>query len=319
MIDVLSQVIEHARAGEVVALCVIVRTRGSTPQERGAAMLVLRDGKTLGTLGGGCVEAEVRVRAGRLMEEKRSRLLSFRLDQDYGWDDGLVCGGVMDVAIQVVGQQETDAIGKVIEELKSNRVGRLVLDIADEQEKRETFEIEIDPEPRLIIAGAGHVGRALGKIAKEIRFELTVVDDRADYANEKWFAGAKCIVGEIDLELSRCEIDERTYIVIVTRGHKNDGRALAAVVGSRAAYLGLIGSKRKVHTILTELHRQGVPLERLANVHAPIGFEIAAVTPAEIAVSIAAELISVRRGRGDLPATPMKVPVDKLGRWLERA
>ncbi len=94
---------------------------------------------------------------------------------------------------------------------------------------------------------------------------------------------------------------------------------LAAVIGSPAAYVGLIGSKRKIHTILSELHRQGVPRDQLEKVHAPIGLEIAAVTPAEIAVSIAAELIAVRRGRGDVPATPMKVPADKLDRWLQSA
>jgi xanthine dehydrogenase accessory factor len=169
----------------------------------------------------------------------------------------------------------------------------------------------------LIIAGAGHVGRALGKIAGDVGFQLTVIDDRADYACGQWFPGAKCVVGEIDLELSRCEIDARTYIVIVTRGHKNDGRALAAVVRSPAAYIGLIGSKRKVHTILTDLHAHGVSIEQLARVHAPIGLEISAVTPAEIAVSIAAELIAIRRGRGDVPATPMKATEAQLRRWVE--
>src|SRR6516165_1406300 len=118
MIELLSQVLDRVMAGEVVGLCAIVATRGSTPQRKGAVMLVLRDGKTLGTLGGGCVEAEVRVRAGRLMEEKRSELLTFRLDQDYGWDDGLVCGGSMDVAVQIVDAEKGAAIEEIIGELK---------------------------------------------------------------------------------------------------------------------------------------------------------------------------------------------------------
>lgn len=319
MIDVLSQIVHRIELGEVVALCTVVHTRGSTPQDKGAAMLVLRDGKTIGTLGGGCVEAEVRVRAQRLMDENQSRLVSFRLDQDYGWDDGLVCGGIMDIAIQVIGSREAAApILRVMGDLAEHRPGKLAIEVADEQLRSARFEIEISPMPRLLIAGAGHVGRALALIAGQIDFELTVLDDRADYANAVNFPGAQCIVGDIEAELSRYKIDQRTYVVIVTRGHRHDARALAAVIGSPAAYVGLIGSKRKIHTILSELHRQGVPRDRLEKVHAPIGLEIAAVTPAEIAVSIAAELIAVRRGRDDLPATPMKVPADKLDRWLQR-
>jgi xanthine dehydrogenase accessory factor len=316
MIELLTQVMDRARAGEDVALCAIVGTHGSTPQRKGAVMLVLRDGKTLGTLGGGCVEAEVRVRAGRLMEEKKDALLTFRLDQDYGWDDGLVCGGSMDVAVQVMGPEKVRLMEGLIGELKSNRTARLVLEVTAESDAAARYEIEIEPPPRLIIAGAGHVGRALGRFASELGFGLTVIDDRVDYASEEWFPGAKCIVGEIDEELSRCEIDRRTYIVIVTRGHKNDGRALAAIVRSSARYIGLIGSKRKIHAILTELHTQGVPIEQLARVHAPIGLEIGAVTPAEIAVSIAGELIAIRRGRGDVPATPMKATEGQLRRWF---
>ncbi len=188
-------------------------------------MLVLRDGKTIGTLGGGCVEAEVRVRAQRLMDENQSRLLSFRLDQDYGWDDGLVCGGIMDIAIQVIGTQEAAApIRRVMDDLAEHRPGKLAIEVADEQLRSARFEIEIPPTPRLLIAGAGHVGRALAQIADRIDFELTVLDDRADYANAVNFPGAQCIVGDIEAELSRYKIDQRTYIVIVTRGHRHDAR-----------------------------------------------------------------------------------------------
>ncbi len=319
MIDVLSQIVRRIELGEVVALCTVVQTHGSTPQDKGAAMLVLRDGKTIGTLGGGCVEAEVRVRAQRLMDENQNLLVNFRLDQDYGWDDGLVCGGTMDIAIQVIGSREAAApIERILGELAENRPSKLAIEIADEQLRMGRFEIEIPPTPRLLIAGAGHVGRALALIAGQIDFKLTVMDDRADCANAANFPGAQCIVGDIEQELSKYKIDERTYVVIVTRGHRHDARALAAVIGSPAAYMGLIGSKRKIHTILNELHGQGVPREQLEKVHAPIGLEIAAVTPAEIAVSIAAELIAVRRGRGDLPALPMKVPPEKLDKWLQR-
>jgi xanthine dehydrogenase accessory factor len=129
--------------------------------------------------------------------------------------------------------------------------------------------------------------------------------------------GANCIVGEIEQELARFPIDRHTYIVIVTRGHKHDGRALLAVVNSPAKYVGLIGSKRKVLTIFEDLQKQGVSREALSKIHAPIGLEIGAATPMEIAVSIMAELIAVRRGRGGQAVGPMKISADKFDSWLK--
>jgi len=320
VIDLLSQIVRRTELGEVVALCTVVRTKGSTPQDKGAAMLVLRDGNSIGTLGGGCVEAEVRTRAQRLMGENQSRLLSFRLDQDFGWDDGLVCGGTMEVAIQIFASVESvTPIQRIMVELAANRGASLLIDVADESLESARFEIEIPPTPTLLIAGAGHVGRALALVAGQIGFKITVVDDRADCLNPTNFLGAQCILGDIELELSRFDINPWTYVVIVTRGHRHDAQALAAVIRSPAAYVGLIGSKRKIHKIFNELREQGVSRDQLANVHAPIGLEIAAVTPAEIAVSIAAELIAVRRGRRNLPANAMKVPPEKLDRWLQKS
>jgi xanthine dehydrogenase accessory factor len=319
LIELFSQIVRRIEQGEVVALCTIVRTRGSTPQEKGAAMLVLRDGNSVGTLGGGCVEAEVKTVAQRFMSEGQSRLLSFQLNHDFGWDDGLVCGGNMDVAIQVFGSADSVApIRGILANLVSNRGAVLPIDIADESQQSAHFEIEIRPTPTLLIAGAGHVGRALAAIAGPLDFQVAVIDDRADCLNPENFPGARCILGDIEAELMRFPINRWTYIVIVTRGHRHDAQALAAVVNSPAAYIGLIGSKRKIHTILNELRDLGVARDRLGSVHAPIGLEIAAVTPAEIAVSIAAELIAIRRGRGDVPAHPMKVPPEKLDRWLQK-
>jgi xanthine dehydrogenase accessory factor len=145
-------------------------------------------------------------------------------------------------------------------------------------------------------------------------FDVTVIDDRPDYASADRFpAGVTCRVGEIDHELAQAKIGPSTYAVIVTRGHRNDGRALAAVIHSRAKYIGLIGSKRKVLAIFEDLLSRGVSREVLAKVHAPIGLDVGAVTPGEIAVSIAAELIAVRRGAA-LPAGAMRVTASLLDR-----
>jgi xanthine dehydrogenase accessory factor len=318
MLAILSQIIRRTQAGETVALCTVVRTRGSTPQGAGAAMLVLRDGNTLGTLGGGCVEAEVRVRAQQLMSERGNRLMTFRLDHDYGWDDGLVCGGIMDIAIEVIDSAKSARFEPIVRTLHANQSATLAIETIDEQNQPARFEIVIPSTPRLLIAGAGHVGQALAAVGAKIDFAVSVIDDRPDCADPSRFPMADCILGDIQAELSRFPLDEQTYIVIVTRGHKHDASSLAAVINSPAKYLGLIGSKKKVRTILDDLHKQGIPREKLARVHAPIGLEIGAITPSEIAISIAAELIAVRHGRDGLAAEAMKMPAEQLNRWLDR-
>ncbi|MGB7159108.1 MAG: XdhC family protein, partial [Tepidisphaeraceae bacterium] len=157
------------------------------------------------------------------------------------------------------------------------------------------------------------VGQALADIAATLGFEVTIVDDRADCASaERFPRAAQRIVGEIETELRRMVIDERTYVVVVTRGHRHDGKALAAVLHAPAKYVGLIGSKRKVMTIFQDLLAQGADLDALCRVRAPVGLEIGAVTVPEIALSIAAEIVAVRRGRDDAPANPMKFDPHRL-------
>jgi xanthine dehydrogenase accessory factor len=319
MLEILDQIVARSNRNEPSVLCTVVRTRGSTPQGAGAAMLVLADGKTIGTLGGGCVEAEVRRRALELIGQRQCRLLTFRLDHDYGWDDGLVCGGIMDVAVQVIDAPAAAAsLILVRDRLGANQPVVLAIDAVDEKGQPAHFDLEIARIPSLIIAGGGHVGQALAALASRISFFVTVIDDRPDVLTTERFPGVKSVLGEIERELSSIRIDEQTYVVIVTRGHRHDASALAAVINSPARYIGLIGSKRKVRTILDDLSRQGVPREKLLAVRSPIGLEIGAITPAEIAVSIAAELIAVHHGAGDQPAHPMKMPSEELNRWLDR-
>ena len=281
-------------------------------------MLLLGDGRTIGTLGGGCVEAEVRRRAIELLSTNTSTLLTFRLDHDYGWDDGLICGGTMDIYVEVLGRDDADRFERILQRLRDGHPATLEIRYTSEGAQR-VFTDEIEPAATLVIAGAGHVGQALGAIAPALGFDVTVIDDRADFASIERFPLAKRhVVGDIETELARFPVDERTYIVIVTRGHRHDGRALAAVVNSPARYVGLIGSKRKIKTIFDDLAAAGVPIETLCRVHAPIGLEIGAVTVPEIAISIAAELVAVRRGRGAVAAAPMKFDPQRLAELLNR-
>ena len=316
---VLREIITRCAAGERLALCVVVGSRGSTPQEAGAKMLVLADGRTLGTLGGGCVEAEVRRRALELLPAGVSKRLQFRLDHDYGWDDGLICGGMMDILVHLLdGPASAAPFAHAVDDLANGRVATIALPDPDGSDKP-AYVDQIEPAPRLVIAGAGHVGQSLADLAVTIGFEITIIDDRADCASiERFPRATHRIVGDIESELRRQPVDARTYVVIVTRGHRHDGQALAAVLGSPAKYVGLIGSKRKVMTIFGDLLAQGASIDALCKIHAPVGLEIGAVTVPEIALSIAAELIAVRRGRDDAPASPMKFDPHRLRELLAK-
>jgi xanthine dehydrogenase accessory factor len=317
MRDVLQAILTRTDAGEAVALCLVVRTRGSTPQKAGAAMLVLQNGKSLGTLGGGCVEAEVTRRATELLLTGDDGLLSFKLDHDYGWDDGLVCGGVMDIAVQVI-DSPTDAEPwrAAAQAATEGRQTTVAIAVADDRGQVHHFDHTVNPQPSLVIAGGGHVGSALAQLAASLDFAVTVVDDRTDYASPQRLPQARCVVGAIDLELARLVVHEQTYVVIVTRGHRHDAQALEAVIRTPARYIGLIGSRRKIVTILENLCQRGVEHDQIARVHAPIGLGIGAVTPHEIAVSIAAELIAVRRGADTASLGSLKLDPAHLDRLL---
>src|SRR3981081_3927002 len=218
-------------------------------------MLVRDDGSIAGTIGGGCVEAEVWQAAREVMESEKPRTLTVNLNQDPKYDTGLVCGGTLDIFVEPV-----------------------------------------LPPAALYIFGAGHVSVSLYKVAKGAGFDVTVVDDREAYANRERFPEAKEIIAEdFDRALARLAPNESAYLVIVTRGHRDDMRVLRWAVQTSARYIGMIGSKRKTIAVFRELTKEGLSPELFARVSAPGGRDIGAITPEEIAVAIAAELIATRR------------------------
>jgi xanthine dehydrogenase accessory factor len=252
---VLAAAADALKRGEGVALVTIVRAQGSTPQRVGAKMLVFADGRTIGTIGGGCYENDALWKARDAIASGRSALIHYELNDDFAQENGLICGGRMDVHVD-----------------------------------------PLEPTPQLYIIGAGHVGYHLGRIAPDAGFHLHVVDDRERFANMERFPGAEIIVSPIPEWLHRADIPPSAFVVVLTRGHTHDLDALRALAARDLKYLGLIGSRAKVARIATALLAEGMPAECLDRVHAPVGLDIGAVTPAEIAVSILAELIAVRRG-----------------------
>jgi xanthine dehydrogenase accessory factor len=255
--EVFAAVTDALDRGEAAALVTIVSTTGSTPQRVGAKMLVFGDGRIIGTIGGGCYENDAFWKAKDSIANRKPQLVHYELDDDFAQESGLVCGGQMDVYIE-----------------------------------------PIEPSPELYIVGAGHVGFHLARVAHEVGFRVHVADDREKFANSERFPNAvEIIVEDIPAWIARTTLPPHAYAVIVTRGHTNDLEALRALAPRELRYLGLIGSRAKVARIYEQLVEDKMAPEALAHVHAPIGLDIGAVTPQEIAVSILAELIAVKHGK----------------------
>ncbi len=253
--DIYEQIVQLRREGRRGAVATITNVRGSIPSFQTAKMLVRDDGSIAGTIGGGCVEAEVWQAAREVMEEEKPRSLTFNLNNNPKYDTSLVCGGTLEIFIEPV-----------------------------------------LPPALLYIFGAGHVAYNLYKVASIAGFEVVVIDDRESYASRERFPEAREVIADdFDTVTTRINVPESSYIVIVTRGHRDDMRVLRWAINANARYLGMIGSKRKTISIYKELEKEGIPAEKFATVHAPVGLEIGAVTPEEIAVAIVAEMIAERR------------------------
>src|SRR6266852_4708305 len=253
--DIYQQIVQLRREGRRGAVATIVNVRGSIPSFKTAKMLVRDDGSIVGTIGGGCVEADVWQAAREVMESEKPRTLTFDLNQDPKYDTGLVCGGTLEVFVEPV-----------------------------------------LPPALLYVFGAGHVAVNLCKVAASAGFELIISDDRTSYDTKERFPTAHEVHAlDFDEATRRLEPNEASYIVIVTRGHRDDMRILRWAVQTRARYVGMIGSKRKVIAIFKTLQQEGLPAHLFDRVHAPIGLDIGAITPEEIAVAITAELIAIRR------------------------
>ena len=277
MEDVLDAALRAEREGEAAALVTVVSTEGSTPQRAGAKMLVYADGRIVGTIGGGCVEAEMTWRARQAIDSGRPQLADWDLTPEQAGEDGLVCGGRMQVFIE-----------------------------------------PIETTPTLCLFGAGHVAQALAEIAKRVGFRVEVADDRVKFASRERFPTAdRIIVDDFSAAAERMTVGRNTYAVVVTRGHKGDADALEAVLGKGLRFVGMLGSRPKMVHVFAALEERGISPQELENVHTPVGLEIGAVSPEEIAVSILAEMIAIRR-RVDLSQIrPMKAALPgrlKIGR-----
>jgi xanthine dehydrogenase accessory factor len=253
--DVFDELIHLRNSGQKCALATIVQVRGSIPSFESAKLLVREDGSMVGTIGGGCVEAEVWNAAREVIATSKPRHMSFSLSQDAAYDNGLICGGQLDVFVEC-----------------------------------------INPQPSALIFGGGHISKSLAKVLDLAGFRVSVIDNREAFANRERFPeAAEVHSDEYEEVYPKLGITDSTYIVIVTRGHRDDMRILRWAVSTNARYISMIGSKRKVIAVVRELEKEGVPHDAFERVYAPMGLEIGAVSPEEIAISVGAEMIAMRR------------------------
>ncbi len=326
-------------------------------------MLVKQRGnETVGTVGGGLLEALVIEEAKKLSAHKQSpRIGTFDLNGDVS-NEGMICGGKVDVLLEQLSETDLSLFQTILSRRKEGMdlillrmvdksVGNLKAIVTSNRDVLPEFlinavgqdsdrltemvhrafgqddvrrfriasgEVIVQPikgTPELVIFGGGHVAVHLVRIASVAGFSTTVIDDREEFANPERFPGATRVFAcEFSNAFTKIDIKPSSYIVIVTRGHVSDESVLESAIKTPAKYIGMIGSKRKVIATFDHLIQKGVDREKLRNVHAPIGLDIGAVSAEEIAVSIVAEMIRIRRGSSRSVA-----PVsESLKSWFDR-
>ena len=289
-------------AGEPFAMGIISGIKGSSPQKQGAKALFFGDGRIIGTMGGGCLEAEIQDRARRALRSGQAATFDLILDHDFGWDDGLICGGKVEgVILPQAAHAET-----LWRDLAKRRefihwgvrpdfsIARRNRD--RDNEKEWIYEEHVSPPCHLWIAGSGHVAQAVAPIAQQLDFEVTVFDDRPSLANHRFFPDpTKFRVDYWNKLLDEPFPDRPVFGLIVTRGHQHDALVLKSWINRPFAFLGMIGSGRKKRIIFEKFMQDGYATqERLDEVSCPVGLDIQAVSVPEIAVSIAAQLVEKR-------------------------
>ena len=293
---------DAARSGESVALGIITGVKGSSPQKVGAKALFYRDGRIKGTLGGGCLEAEIQQRAIQSLRTGESTTFDLLLDHDFGWDDGLICGGKVFGVILPNAQKAGEAFWTELAERKTTLAWAVKEDLSilrvdtDSSALKYSYKETVTPPCALWIAGAGHIAQAVAPLALQLDFNVTVFDDRPALANYDFFPDETVLkVGEWEKLTVLPLPDVPSFALIVTRGHRHDALVLKDWIHKPFLFLGMIGSARKARTIFNHFAEEKIAtVEQMARVVCPVGIEIRSQSVPEIAVSIMAQFIEKR-------------------------
>jgi xanthine dehydrogenase accessory factor len=296
---------QAARSGEPVALGIITAVKGSSPQKVGAKALFYADGRIKGTLGGGCLEAEIQKRAVQSLRTGQGVTFDLLLDHDFGWDDGLMCGGKVCGVILPNAQRAGEGFWGELAERRRTMAwgvkGDYTIGAFEKSEVRSPkaewlYEETVTAPCALWIAGAGHVAQAVAPLALRLDFNLTVFDDRPALASHEFFPPEVTLQAEVWEKLLAVPLPTAPcFGLIVTRGHRHDALVLKAWIHRPFVFLGMIGSARKARTMFEHFTEEKLATpEQLQRVACPVGVKIRSQTPAEIAVSIMAQFIDKR-------------------------
>lgn len=292
---------------EPMVLVTIIDTKGSAPRHNGSKMLVSQRGIVEGTVGGGRGEYNSVILANKVLEEKKFTIMDVARLGDDPKESLMICGGVNKLMLQYLDEKTRKTYLDVLS-INNQGHGAMVrtdltsgyselVDIESPKVEGYFYDL-VTPAENLLILGGGYVGYAIYELASILGFEVTVFDDRAEFIENARFPKATRLEsGEFIELIDSYQFNDYTYVTIVTRGHLQDGECVKAIIRKDYRYLGLIGSRRKVALIMEDLEKSGYSAEEIEKVHAPIGLDIGAETPEEIAVSIMAEIIGVKYGK----------------------
>ncbi|MDH3472737.1 MAG: XdhC family protein [Rhodospirillales bacterium] len=334
-IDVLGQAARWRDERRRVALATVVATWGSSPRPVGSQLAVDDRNNMLGSVSGGCIEGAVAQEAATVMRTGEPQLLEYGVSDEQAWELGLACGGTVKVFVERLGGapgMRRALLDRLLQRLAQKRPVALVTDLATGRQSligddRPEGELELDgerlaaaagamaadrsgvlpgedglfvqvfnPPPRMIVIGAVHIAQALVPMAELAGYEVVVVDPRGAWATEERFPGVTVTKDWPDEALARLDLDRRTAVVALTHDPKLDDPALTVALGSEAFYVGALGSRRTHARRLERLREGGLSEADLARIHGPIGLALGARSPAEIAVSILAQVTQVLHG-----------------------
>jgi xanthine dehydrogenase accessory factor len=362
--DVFKSAIDILEHGGKAAMSTIISSKGSLPMSEKSKMLVTPEGRIIGTVGGGCLEADVWAEARRVMEEGKSNIQKFVLTEKYAGESGLNCGGIVEILTEPLPEQGRELFRTILELKDTGHRGTLVTILTDHPRYPEgqrklllcddgstvgslgdttledfvstrgqaimqgeqfailDYRLEDDstlqlfmepvlPTPTVYVCGGGHVSFFVVRAAKLAGFRVKVIDDRPAFANKERFPEVdEAMVMEFDQVREAFDFGQDDYVILVTRGHQHDQQILEQIYDCQARYIGMIGSKSKISKMWKRLESKGIDRQYLDRVHAPIGLNIGADTPEEIAISIVAELIRERR-QGKVQTTRRKRSHDR--------
>lgn len=362
--DVFESAIDILHQGGQAAMSTIIASKGSLPMSEKSKMLVTPEGQIIGTVGGGCLEADVWTEARQVMAEGKSSIQKFILTEKYAGESGLNCGGIVEILTEPLPEQGEEIFRTILDLKDAGHRGTLITILTDHPQfpegrrkillcddgsivgtlgdtdleafvsdqgqtvlKSEQFAIldydlqdgttlklfmePVLPTPTVYVFGGGHVSFFVVRAAKLAGFKVKVIDDRPAFANAERFPEAdEAIVMEFDLIKDAFDFGQDDYLVLVTRGHQHDQHILEQIYDCEARYIGMIGSKSKIAKMWKRLAAKGVGQQYLDRIHAPIGLNIGADTPEEIAISVVAELIRERR-EGRVKTTQRKRSHDR--------